>query len=45
MGRLALMSMGLIVILSALPSLLPLEGTVMVLVAYVAYLIWHVRPR
>ena len=45
MGRLALMSVGLIVLLSALPSVLPLEGTLAVLAAYVAYLVWRVLPR
>lgn len=45
MGRLLLMSVGLITMLSALPSLLPIEGTLGVLAAYVAYLIWQVRPR
>ena len=45
MSRLVLMSVGLIVILNVLPSVLPLEGTLVVLAAYVGYLVWRVLPR
>ena len=45
MNRLAVMSVGLLVILSALPSVLPLESTLIVLAGYVGYLVWRVLLR
>lgn len=45
MGRLAMMSIGLILVLSALPSMLPLNGTLILLGGYVGYLVWRVLLR
>jgi hypothetical protein len=45
MRRLALMTAGLMAVLSIAPSVLPLEATVVGLMGFVGYLIWKIWPK
>lgn len=45
MRRLALMTVGFIVVLNVAPTVLPLEATVVGFVAFVGFLVWWVWPR
>ena len=45
MQRLALMTVGFIVVFSVVPSLLPLEAVVVGFICFAGYLAWRIRPR
>ena len=45
MQKLALMTVGFIVVCSIAPSLLPLEALVAAFLGFVGYVVWRVLPR